>query len=318
MAVVGGGAIGLAVAAELAREGVGRVVLLEREPAVGQGSTARANGGVRAQFTTPVNIAFSLYSIAEFERLRPEHEDLLSWHQVGYLFFTGTDHGEAHLRGARELQRSLGVDTAWVEPVEIGRLAPLVRLSGLRGGTFHPRDGFLDPHGTVQALRRECPPDRVTIRTATEVVGLRPQREGSIMVETSSGELEAGSVINAAGPHARQVAGLLGVDIPVEPVRRNLAFARIPGEPPGLIPMCIDVDRSAVLLSHDLEDNSWPFSCPSQRGDPSTASSDRRGSSPSGRTGRSSIGGCRPSPAAGTWSTSGAAEANLSLRSRTL
>jgi sarcosine oxidase, subunit beta len=250
-AVIGGGAIGLAVAAALARAGVERVVILEQEPAVGQGSTARANGGVRAQFTTPVNIAFSTYSIAEFERLGQEHEDLLSWHQVGYLFFTGTDRGEAQLRAARELQRSLGVDTAWVDPAEIGRLAPLVRLSGLRGGTFHPRDGFLDPHGTVQAIRAECPSDRVTIRTGTEVVGLRLEGHGSIMVETSAGELGARSVVNAAGPHARQVAGLLGVDIPVEPVRRNLAFVRIPEEAPGLIPMCIDVD-TGVLVRREI------------------------------------------------------------------
>jgi sarcosine oxidase subunit beta len=87
----------------------------------------------------------------------------------------------------------------------------------------------------------------VTIRTATEVVGLGLERNGSIMVETSAGELEAEWVVNAAGPHARQVAELLGVDIPVDPVRRNLAFARITDEPPGLIPMCIDVDTGVLV-----------------------------------------------------------------------
>lgn len=246
VAVIGGGAIGLAVAGELARAGVDRSVVLEREPAVGQGSTARANGGVRAQFTSPVNIAFSLHSIAEFERLQREHGELLSFHQTGYLFFTGTDEGEARLRAARELQRSLRVDTEWLEPEEIGRRAPLVRLEGLRGGTFHGRDGFLDPHGAMQVFRKECPPDRVTIRTGTEVLGIRREPE-SFTVATSQGDLEAGWVVNAAGPHARRVGEMLGIDVPVEPVRRNLAFARLPDEPPGLIPMCVDVDTGVLV-----------------------------------------------------------------------
>ncbi len=244
--VVGGGAIGLAVARALAAAGVDRTVVLEKEPAVGQGSTARANGGVRAQFTTPINIAFSLFSIEEFERLRREHGDTLSFHQVGYLFATGTQEGEAHLRAARDIQRSLGVDTEWLTPDEIGRRAPLLRPDGLRGGTFHARDGFLDPHGAVQAFRAQCPPGRVEVRTGVEVTGLR-SRGGSIHVATSAGDLEAGWVVDAAGPHAAGVAAMLGVDLPVQPIRRNLAFVRIPDEPPGLIPMCIDVDTGVLV-----------------------------------------------------------------------
>lgn len=246
VAVVGGGAVGLAVARELTAAGVEHITVYEKEPAVGQGSTARANGGVRAQFTTPINVAFSMHSIAEFERLQRDHGDLLSFHQVGYLFVTATEEGEAQLRAAREVQRSLGVDTEWLTPEEVGRRAPLVRLDGLRGGTFHARDGFLDPHGTVQALRTECPPERVTIRAGVEVTGLR-NRTRSIEVSTTAGDLEAGWVVDAAGPHAAQVAAMLGVDLPVEPVRRNLAFLRIPDEPPGLIPMCIDVDTGVLV-----------------------------------------------------------------------
>src|SRR5919106_1474637 len=248
--VVGGGAIGLGVARALAAAGLDRTVVLDKEPALGQGSTARANGGVRGQFTTPINVAFSTYSIAEFERLAREYGDLLGFHQVGYLFVTGTEAGEAELRAAMDLQRSLGVDTEWLTPEEIGRKAPLLRFDGLRGGTFHARDGFLDPHGAVQAFRAECPPDRVSIRTGDEVTGLRP-RGRSIVVATTGGDLEADWVVDAAGPHAGEVAAMLGVDIPVQPVRRNLAFVRVSDEPAGLIPMCIDAD-TGVLVRREL------------------------------------------------------------------
>jgi sarcosine oxidase, subunit beta len=246
VAVVGGGAIGLAVARALAAAGVDRTVVLEMEPAVGQGSTARANGGVRAQFTTPVNITFSTYSIDEFERLRRDHGDLLSFHQVGYLFVSATAEGEAQLRTAMTLQRSLGVDTEWLAPEAIGDKAPLLRLDGLRGGTFHARDGFLDPHGAVQTFRAECPPDRVSIRTDIEVTAVSA-RARSIELTTSVGELEVGWVVDAAGPHAAQVAAMVDIDLPVQPVRRNLAFVRVTEEPAGLIPMCIDVDTGVLV-----------------------------------------------------------------------
>ena len=82
VAVVGGGVIGLSVARELRRAGADRVVVLEREASVGQGSSSRANGGVRAQFTTRANIAFSAWSIAELERLEAA-TGLLGFHQTG-------------------------------------------------------------------------------------------------------------------------------------------------------------------------------------------------------------------------------------------
>ena len=89
VAVVGGGVIGLSVARELRLAGVDRVVVLEREASVGQGSSSRANGGVRAQFTTRANIAFSAWSIAELERLDAPTSPLC-FPQTGYLLLFGT------------------------------------------------------------------------------------------------------------------------------------------------------------------------------------------------------------------------------------
>ena len=90
--VVGGGVIGLSVARELRRAGAGRVVVLEKAAAVGQGSSSRAAGGVRAQFTTRINVEFSIHSIGELERLERD-TGLLSLRQTGYLLMTGTEEG---------------------------------------------------------------------------------------------------------------------------------------------------------------------------------------------------------------------------------
>jgi sarcosine oxidase subunit beta len=245
VAVIGGGVIGLSVARELGRAGVGGVVVVEREPAVGQGSSARANGGVRAQFTTAVNVAFSRFSIGELEGL-DRATGLLGFRQTGYLLLTGTPQGERALRAALALQRALGVAVEWLTPAKVRDLAPYLRLDGLRGASFHARDGFLDPHGVVTAMRLEAERLGARIVTGAEVVGIR--RAGDALELTTPGRrLRAGHVVNAAGPAAARVAALLGVDLPVTPVRRNLAFVRDPAGPGPLMPMCVDLDTGVLV-----------------------------------------------------------------------
>ncbi len=244
--IVGGGVIGLSIACELKRAGVERAVLLERAGAVGQASTARASGGVRAQFTTPVNIAFSLYSITEFERLAATPGDLVEFHQTGYLFATGTERGERLLRESMELQRSLGVEAEWLTPSEIGRRAPIVRIDGLRGASFHARDGFLDPHSVVEAMKRQARTLGAELRLNSEVIAIERGRAG-FSVTTMEERLRADYVVNAAGAHARSVGELLGIEVPVFPVRRNLAFAPAPHHSRALTPMCVDFETGVLV-----------------------------------------------------------------------
>jgi sarcosine oxidase subunit beta len=245
-AVVGGGAIGLSCARALAIAGAD-VTVLEAEPAIGRGSSARANGGVRAQFTTPINIAFSLASIAELERLAEDYPDI-GLHQTGYLLIAGTQDAERGLREALALQRRLGVDTVWLDPGDVVAIAPFVRPDELRGAAFHARDGFLDPAGLVSALADDARRLGVTIVTGATVETIGP----GFVLRHAGGELRADRLVNAAGPHARAIARLAGTDVPVEPVRRNLAHVMDPvpdrpGTAGGLTPMTVDVDTGVLI-----------------------------------------------------------------------
>jgi sarcosine oxidase, subunit beta len=249
--VVGGGVIGLSVARELRRAGAGRVVVLEKAPAVGQGSSSRAAGGVRAQFTTRINVEFSMHSIGELERLERD-TGLLSFRQTGYLLMTGTEAGERSLAEACALQRSLGVGTRWMDATEVLALAPFVRPDGLRAGTFHHRDGFLDPHGVVAAMRADTGRLGAEILTGIDVTAIARRRDGGFDVTAGGRSVQARCVVNAAGPEAARVAALLDVDLPVAPVRRNLAFVRDPVGPAlpgldGLIPMTVDLDTGVLV-----------------------------------------------------------------------
>ncbi|MCI0587019.1 MAG: FAD-binding oxidoreductase [Planctomycetes bacterium] len=246
VAILGGGVIGLAVARDLARAGVKPTVLLERQAAPGQGSTSRANGGVRAQWTTRCNIEFSKFTIAELVRLQEETKGLPGFIQAGYLFLTGTDEGETALRQGYELQRSCEVPVEWLSPKEVLERAPYVRGEGLRAGTFCGTDGLVDPHGVVQALRNQAITAGAELRFQTDVTAIRFDRD-RFLLSTSRGEFRSQWLVNAAGPDAAEVAAMLGVEIPVRPVRRNLACTEPMDGYPAVIPMCVDRDTGVLI-----------------------------------------------------------------------
>src|ERR671912_467519 len=222
------------------------VGLTQREASVGQGSSSRANGGVRAQFTTRTNIEFSAFSIAELERLDAA-SGLLGFHQTGYLLLCGTEAGRDGLAEAFRLQRSLGVDARWLTPAEALELVPFLRPDGLLAATFHARDGFLDPHGVVAALRAEADRLAVEVATGTEVTAVEPAPGGGLDLHAGDRRMRAAVVVNAAGPAAGRFAALAGSELPVAPVRRNLAYVREPGGPGELIPMCVDLDTGVLI-----------------------------------------------------------------------
>jgi sarcosine oxidase subunit beta len=243
--VVGAGAIGLAVALQLRRAGVDGVVVVDRNASPGMGSTSRANGGVRAQFTTPINIAFSQFTI---EKLRALHEisgGVVGFRAVGYLFLTGTDAGAIALQRSWELQRSLGVGVRWLSAADVIEKTPFVNVDGLSGATFCAEDGLIDPHGVVSALWAECRRLETAFLFDTEVLDLMggaPAR-----VRTTSGDIEAEFIINAAGPFARGVAAMAGIDLPVMSRRRNLACTETVGGIADAIPMCVDNDTGVLI-----------------------------------------------------------------------
>jgi sarcosine oxidase subunit beta len=244
--VVGAGAIGLAVALQLRRAGVDDVVVVDRNSSPGMGSTSRANGGVRAQFTTPVNIAFSRFTIEGLRELHEQTAGQVGFRAIGYLFMTGTEAGESRLRRAWELQRALGVDVEWVSPADVARLAPFVRLDGLRAATFAAGDGVIDPHGVVSALSDEARRLGATLLCDTEVVDISRAGDGA-MVHTPAGGISADFVVNAAGPHAALLAAMAGVDLPITPRRRNIACTEAVAGMPESCPMCVDTDTGVLI-----------------------------------------------------------------------
>ena len=221
--VIGGGVMGASCAYHLLRSGVPRVVLLEAEEAFGTGATGRCAGGVRYQFATEVNIRLSLASLPRFETFREETGHDCDYRKCGYFFvLTRPDEVETFRRNL-ELQHRLGVRTEWLDGDEVRRRLPEMQWPDALAGTFHALDGLVDPNsvvmGYVQAGRRLG----LIALTQQRVTGIEVEKQRARAVTTAAGRVACDHVIDAAGPWAALVGRLAGVEIPIAPVRRQMA-----------------------------------------------------------------------------------------------
>ena len=245
--VVGAGVIGCSVAFQLARMGAKGVVVLEREALPGAGSTSRANGGIRAQFTTGANVTMSLLSMEVLDALEEEIGDPPAYRKAGYLFLTDSSEKLAAMARAAEYQRGFGVSVEVLDAAEVRRLVPWVAGERVAGGTFGARDGFIDPGRLCSFFASAAARDGVSFRHGSEVVAAEETPGGYLLRTAGGASFEAPSVVIAAGPWSARVAALFGVEVPVEPVRRHLFLTGPVRDLPPVIPMTIDADTGVLV-----------------------------------------------------------------------
>lgn len=226
--IIGGGCMGASVAYHLARLGVTDVVLVEREARLGAGSTGRNAGGVRHQFSNDANIRLSIESIALFERFKEEVGADIDFHQDGYLFLLSTPASVEMFTANVALQRRLGVAVDWLDAAGAAALAPGLATGNVIAATFCQRDGIADPNGVTMGFAKSAQAAGVAIVRDTEVTGVLVESGRIAGVETSAGTIAAPIVVNAAGPHARAIGRMAGLDVPVDPYRRHIFIAQPP------------------------------------------------------------------------------------------
>jgi sarcosine oxidase subunit beta len=220
--IVGGGVMGASTAYHLARRGAGDVVLVEREPFLGQMSTGQCAGGIRHQFSSEINIRLSTESIRMLERFPEELGQEVGLNLCGYLFLLTRYQDIPTFRENVALQHRLGIDTEWLEPSDVAQRVPELNLEGVLAGTTYQRDGLADPSGVVQGYAAGARREGVTILTETEVTGVRTDDGRVVGVETSRGPIATSVAVNACGAWAPHLGRMVEVEIPIEPVRRQV------------------------------------------------------------------------------------------------
>ncbi len=242
--IIGGGIVGSSIAYHLAAQGCRNILVVERESAQGKGSTGKSMGGVRAQFSTPVSIQMSLYSIPFYAGFEDRLGYPCDYRPQGYLFCATNETHMAYLRANCKQQVKMGLkDVRLMEGDEISGMFPQLRSDDILGGSFCTSDGFVDPYSAMNGFMACAADHGATLWKNTVVTGLNRDAAGVASVQTTRGPVATRKVVNCAGPWAADVAKFAGLDLPVEPLRRML----VPSEPfdefPHTAPMIVDMSN---------------------------------------------------------------------------
>ena len=240
--IIGGGVIGLSIAYHLALKKAGRIILFEKGQ-LGEGSTGRCVGGIRTQFSTEINIRFSLESLKIFERFEEEFGVNPEFKRIGYLFLVTTDQEMEIFRKNIELQKKFHIPVEWLSQNEIKARWPFLRVDDIGGGTFCLWDGFAGPSEVLSSFTIAAKKEGVKICEGTEVIGISSEKAKIHGVKTKEGEISTPFVVNAGGPFAATIGEMAGVKIPVKPLRRQIFITapfHLVDKP---IPLTIDFHR---------------------------------------------------------------------------
>ncbi|WP_265111530.1 NAD(P)/FAD-dependent oxidoreductase [Halosolutus halophilus] len=246
--VVGGGIVGLSSAYALANRGVDVTVC--EKGSIGGGSTERALGGIRAQFSTPVNVDLSRESMRVWNEFTERFGTDIDYRKTGYLFLARSDETAAAFEDAVAMQNDRGVPSEVLDPDAAREYCSGIDPERFVAATYSETDGFADPHLALQAYARAAADAGVDVRTRTPVIDVHREdgtsasadRDGRVTgVETLDGRLDADFVVNAAGPWAGQVAELAAVSLPIAPKRRQIAVVDPETAVPETDPLTIDL-----------------------------------------------------------------------------
>jgi glycine/D-amino acid oxidase-like deaminating enzyme len=235
--IVGGGVMGSSVAYHLLAAGFrGRLLVVERDLTYRQASSALSVGGIRQQFGAEINVRIARHTVPFYERFAElmavgdERPDI-AFRQPGYLFLADAA-GWPALRARAERQRAWGAEVELLEGADVLKIVPDLDPDGIAGGSFGPRDGYLDPYAVMRGFARKARALGATY-VEDEVAGVVvvDGRAAGVRLQ-GGGAVPAGAVVNAAGPWAGELARLAGVQLPVRPRRRQV-YVGSPARPLG-------------------------------------------------------------------------------------
>ncbi len=246
--IIGGGIMGTSIAFHLAEAGIRDIVLIERDT-LGSGSSAKPLGGVRATFSDPGNIELGQRSLEIFERFHEVFETDIGLQQVGYLFLCRNESELAALESATGVQNNLGCSARMVTAAEAVVINPFLRAAALLGGSFSPRDGFAQPSKVIKAYTEAARQLGVAFCEHTEVLDIQKSATAVHEIHTSRGVITVNTVIIAAGAWSERIGEMVGVYLPVEPVRRQIGLTEQRPKPFPTVPFTLDL--STTLYFHN-------------------------------------------------------------------
>lgn len=246
--IIGGGVMGMSIAWHLAEQGVRDIVVIEQSE-FGSGSSAKPLGGVRANFSDPLNVLFGQRSLNEFAGFKEKFGVDIMLNRVGYLFLARTEQELANLEQGTTTQRSLGVSSRMVSAAEAAELNPFLRASALTGASYSPDDGWAAPVKVVEGYAKGARELGAILLNRTQVLDVQRTGDTIESVITNRGEIRTNAIICAAGAWSAEIGEMAGVPLPVEAVRRMVGLTRQQPSPHPRLPFTLDL--STTMYFHN-------------------------------------------------------------------
>ncbi len=214
--IIGGGIVGLSIAYHLTKSGLKVVVLEKKYP--GSGSTGRCIGGIRMQFSTEASIRLMQESMNHFRNMEEEFGFSVEFFAGGYLFLAHTDEKLLAFKKIMKLQKNLGLNVSVISPSECAGLVPGLNTNGLKGGIYSPDDAQAYPFKVMDGYIHGIKKNNSEVISFTEVKDILTENNGVTGVKLNNGEkIFSPVVVNAAGPWAREIGKMAGIDLPIFP-----------------------------------------------------------------------------------------------------
>lgn len=236
--IVGAGSIGAPTAFFLAKSGI-KTLVIDKFPSVGQGSSKRAIGGIRATHSDPAKIRLCLRSLEIFSTWKETYGDDIDWYKGGYTFVAYREQEEKTLKNLVKTQQSYGLNINWLDKKDFLDIVPDINPNGLIGGTYSPNDGSASPLLATHSFYRQAINNGAEFHFSEEVLEIFTSNGKVTGLRTNEASYTADIIINAAGPWAKQIAKLIDLDLHVEPDSHEAAITESVAH--FLDPMVVDI-----------------------------------------------------------------------------
>jgi sarcosine oxidase, subunit beta len=246
--IIGGGVMGASIAYHLAKQGGGRIVLLERQ-ALCNGTTGRSGAIVRQHYSNDFTIRMAKGSLRIFQ-----HFDDVIGGDCGFLptgmIVMVNEQDAPSLQANVKMQQEQGIDTRLISPAEVSEVAPGYSSEGVSIACYEPETGVADPMATTYCFARRACDYGADIREGVPVTQIRVQDGHAVGVQTTQGDLYAPIVVLAANVWSRQLAQSIDIELPIMATRHPMVALRRPndfGGRLGLHTVGLDLTRNIYL-----------------------------------------------------------------------
>ena len=246
--IIGGGVMGASIAYHLAKQGGGKVVLLERQ-AIGNGTTGRSGAIVRQHYSNEFSVRMAKESLAVFQHFDDVIGGDCGFTTTGMVVMVGEE-GEDALRENVQMQQEQGVNTRFIGADEVSQAAPGYSGEGVALACYEPETGVADAMATTSCFAQRARDLGAHIREGVTVTRILTQDRHIVGVETSQGDVQAPIVVIAANVWSGALVRPLGMILPIKPTRHPMIALRRPndfGGRQGLHAVGLDLTREIYL-----------------------------------------------------------------------